>query len=395
MNVPLPWPVVAAGAFAVAALAVTAWRLRARLGVARGTVRAMREEVMVRETELHRLRAALEGAGEGLIVLEARGRIVAWNSAARTLLGEPAGFGPGRPLTEVLPLGQLVEALAAVGGAAGPAQREFDFTGPVAADGGERALVVRVRALAGLGFAVGIDDQSRIRQLESLRRDFVANVSHELKTPLAAIKGFVETLLDDPAMPDTVRQRFLGRIARQSERLNTLVGDLLTLSRLDEVEAAPGGKCDLVSVIRETLRDLLPIAERGRITLTGHGIDRPIEVVGEGESLRQVVGNLVDNAIKYTAEGGAVTVRVAGAGDHVLLEVVDTGIGLGPEDQKRVFERFYRVDRARSRELGGTGLGLSIVKNTVRSVGGEVGVESALGRGSRFWVRLPRPGLTR
>jgi two-component system phosphate regulon sensor histidine kinase PhoR len=246
-----------------------------------------------------------------------------------------------------------------------------------------------VQLLASHGFALGIEDQSRIKRLESLRRDFVANVSHELKTPLAAILGYVETMLDDPEMPAPTRQRFLDKVARQSERLARLVGDLLTLSRLDEMatpEAAPVTR--LGTIVRETARDLAALAGRRNLTLTTT-VRHEAPVRADAEALRQVVGNLVDNAIKYTPEGGRVAIALAADGEVAHLEVADTGIGLSAVDQERVFERFYRVDRARSRDVGGTGLGLAIVKNTVRSLGGEVGVRSELGQGSTFWVRMP------
>jgi two-component system phosphate regulon sensor histidine kinase PhoR len=271
---------------------------------------------------------------------------------------------------------------------------------------GGRTLAVRVRRLPDQSTVVSLDDTSRLKKLESLRRDFVANVSHELKTPLAAIQGFVETLQDDPEMPPATRQRFLERIARQTERLTTLVGDLLTLSRLDDDggQAEPLPPCDFAAVLRDTVRDLQPLAEKRSLQLLADVPDDGVWVRAEREALRQVAGNLIDNALKYTPAGGRVAVVMNGsvggavgtnpalapfAGVRCRLDVSDTGIGLSPEDQERVFERFYRVDRARSRDLGGTGLGLSIVKNTVRNLGGEVGVRSTLGKGSTFWVELP------
>ena len=237
--------------------------------------------------------------------------------------------------------------------------------------------------------AYGLDDTEH-KRVEATRRDFVANVSHELKTPLAAIQGFVETVQDDPDMPVAVRHRFLDKIARQTHRLATLVADLLTLSRLDdEGGMASNEPCDLAAVLRETVRDLASIAEKRDIDLQIHLPDAPMWVRADREGLRQIAGNLIDNALKYTPERGTVTVRLRSAGRRLRIEVADTGIGLSPADQERIFERFYRVDRARSRELGGTGLGLSIVKNTARNFGGDVGVNSELGVGSMFWVELP------
>jgi len=366
------------------AIALQRSRRRARAAAAAfaHTTAALRE----RTAELTRLSAAFDGAVGGLIVLDEQQRIVATNLAAQELAGL-SGTARGRVLPDVVPWPLLREHLDRLrDGDGGEAEFELETTGP----DGARSLVVRLRALAGLGFAVGFDDQSRIKRLESLRRDFVANVSHELKTPLAAIQGFVETLLDDPDMPLATRQRFLERLARQSERLSTLVGDLLTLSRLDEPSGLDDAEpCDFGAVVRETLRDLGPLAEKKGLRLQTQIPEEAIWLRADREALRQVASNLVDNAIKYTQLGGRVAVTLAVEGKVARLQVWDTGIGLSPEDQQRVFERFYRVDRARSRELGGTGLGLSIVKNTVRGLGGDVGVRSAIGQGSTFWVELP------
>jgi two-component system phosphate regulon sensor histidine kinase PhoR len=373
---------------ALAALAGGCWlrqrRLQARLEAATAAGRREAAERELLAAALARLTAALGCAEEGLIVLDRDGRIVAANAAAR----EFAALTPeceGRRLVDLVAWPALAAAVATAtrGGAVEPWEQD-------AASASGRTLVVRAQALTD-GVVVGIDDQSRLRRLESLRRDFVANVSHELKTPLAAIQGFVETLLDDVEMPAGTRHRFLERIARQAERLSTLVADLLTLSRLDAEggRAAPGHPCSLIAVLRETVRDLQPLADKRTISLSLSLPAESVWVRAEREALRQVAGNLIDNAIKYTPPGGAVRVALAARGAVARLEVADTGIGLSPDDQERVFERFYRVDRARSRDVGGTGLGLSIVKNTVRGLGGDVGVQSRLGHGSTFWVELP------
>jgi len=335
------------------------------------------------------LAAGLAGAGGGILVLDEQQHLVAANETAIALAQLPPHAWRGRALQTMVPWPRLHEWLAAARNDAALAELELEHDDAPEEHG--RAVSVHARSLPGLGFVIAIDDHSRIKRLESLRRDFVANVSHELKTPLAAIQGYVETLLDDGEMPPATRLRFLQRIASQCTRLATLVSDLLTLSRLDDqrgldLRAEP---CDLATVVRETVRDLLPLAERRRIAVGAKLGNQPFWLHADREGLRQVVGNLVDNAIKYTPEGGRVAVQLAAEGNRVRLEVIDTGIGLSPADQERVFERFYRVDRARSREVGGTGLGLSIVKNTVRNLGGEVGVRSAVGAGSTFWVVLP------
>ena len=365
-----------------------AWWYRRAAKVAAAASAHLDQELRTCRLERERFAAAVAGTSDGLVVLDADGQVVAANDTAKQLAGLGASC-LGRRLVDLLPWPQLATALATTG-------RDGDCSFEVGeSQGHERTLRIGVHALPGLGVVVGIDDESRIKRLESLRRDFVANVSHELKTPLAAIQGFVETMQDDQEMPAATRTRFLERIARQTERLTTLVGDLLTLSRLDhDGDGAPfePGPCDLGPVVAEALRDLAPLAERGALTLAGELPPGPTPVRAEREALRQVVGNLIDNAIKYTGRGGSVRVVLTMEGANCRFEVVDTGLGLSPADQDRVFERFYRVDRARSRELGGTGLGLSIVKNLVKSLGGEVGVRSVLGQGSTFWVQLPLAG---
>jgi len=374
----------AAGAFAL-----IAWQRRRvaaqALVVATAERARAQADLATIQGELARLVSSLDSAEDGLIVLDRDARVVAANAAAREFAALPEDV-TGRRLADVVPWPALHAAIAQAGEGGTKAPFDLDPTST-----GGRTLTVRVRTLA-QGAVIGIDDQSRVRRLESLRRDFVANVSHELKTPLAAIQGFVETLLDDLEMAPPTRHRFLERIARQTERLSTLVGDLLTLSRLDDDDDGGQEKppCNLIAVLRETVRDLQPLADRGAIALSLALPPGAVWVRADREGLRQVAGNLIDNAIKYTARGGSVRVALATQGEGVRLEVADTGIGLSPADQERVFERFYRVDRARSRDVGGTGLGLSIVKNTVKNLGGDVGVQSRPGHGSTFWVVLPR-----
>ncbi|MBK8100481.1 MAG: PAS domain-containing protein [Planctomycetes bacterium] len=360
----------------------------ARAKTAAEETERLRQVVGDLQVRLQRLDGALDGTGEGVLVVDTQGHLVAGNSAAAGLLQRPIAASIGQRFADVAPWPRLAEAVRQSLLTGAP--HTFELLDDRDRER-KRTLDVHVQAVPGVGVVIGIDDLSRLRQLESHRRDFVANVSHELKTPLAAILGFVETLIDDPAMAADTRQRFLGKIARQSERLAALVGDLLTLSRLDEERDAllPAEPTDLAAIVRETLRDLHALAERKRLRIVGELTERPVPIRGEPESLRQVVGNLIDNAIKYTPEGGAVTVRVLARDAAVRLEVTDTGIGLSDEDKERVFERFYRVDKARSRELGGTGLGLAIAKNVVRALHGEIGVDSVLGGGSTFWVTLP------
>ncbi len=332
------------------------------------------------------LDVVLDALADGVVVLDRDDAPLCANAAARAMLGLRSA-GPGAPsLAEQVDWPQLESALfearRSAASQAFEAQRTDAEGAPllgisISAPRPDEVVVLVLR------------DQSRLRQLESLRRDFVANVSHELKTPLAAIQGFVETMIDDPEMPDATRVRFLERMHRQVQRLATLVTDLLTLSRLDEGAREPAEPCDLASVVREVARDLQPFAEQRGVALRIETPQQPVWISAEREALRQVVSNLTDNAVKYTPRGGSVAAQLACADSVAEFAVTDTGIGLAEEDQERVFERFYRVDKARSRELGGTGLGLSIVKNTVQGIGGSVGVASRLGYGSTFWAKLP------
>jgi two-component system phosphate regulon sensor histidine kinase PhoR len=233
-------------------------------------------------------------------------------------------------------------------------------------------------------------DVSDLRRLEDVRRDFVANISHELKTPLAAIRGLVETLIDDRAMDTATHQRFIEKIHDQSLRLTSLVSDLLTLSRL---ESDQGGvqfePIDLREAVAESYRAQVHVAETKGVDMAARVADGPIVIEGDGEALRELVDNLLSNAIKFTPERGHVDMRLGVEGPNAVLTVEDSGIGIAPEDQGRIFERFYRVDKARSRQLGGTGLGLSIVKHVALAHGGNVSLKSTPGRGSTFRVQIP------
>jgi two-component system phosphate regulon sensor histidine kinase PhoR len=240
------------------------------------------------------------------------------------------------------------------------------------------------------GLVIVLHDITELRRLERVRRDFVANVSHELKTPLAAIRGFVETLLSGAQEEADVRERFLQRIDDNVSRLSHLVTDLLSLARIEgqaqSIQRVPVELGEVVAAVAERARGT---ADRKGLTLEVRGCDERLSVLGDAEGLTQIANNLLENAINYTPAPGTVTVRVSQKGGRGVLEVEDTGVGIPRDDLRRIFERFYRVDRARSRELGGTGLGLSIVRNLVQAMHGQVHVESEVGRGSVFRVEIP------
>ncbi len=261
---------------------------------------------------------------------------------------------------------------------------------------GDRHLQVHATGLQSrdgqrLGALLVLNDVTRMRRLENLRRDFVANVSHELRTPITSIKGFVETLLHDPPADGKSADRFLGIISRQADRLQAIIDDLLALSRLEQ----DGGPA---SLRREDIRVVDVLLDAVNVCTAKAGGESPtvdiacapdVHVAGNPALLEQAVANLVDNALKYSGADEPVTVVARHEGDRVTIAVTDRGRGIGVEHLPRLFERFYRVDRARSRKLGGTGLGLAIVKHIAQAHGGEATVTSTLGKGSTFTIALP------
>jgi two-component system phosphate regulon sensor histidine kinase PhoR len=243
------------------------------------------------------------------------------------------------------------------------------------------------------GAVLVFHDVTELRRLERMRQDFVANVSHELKTPLASIKAYTETLLDWALHDEEVNVRFLNRIEEQADRLNQLILDLLSLARLESGhEVFHHGPLALSAVVETCIETHRGRAEAKELSLDLDlgPVDDATLVVADEEAVHQILDNLIDNAIKYTPEKGWVRVACKIIDQAIELTVADSGIGIPRDDLPRVFERFYRVDKARSREMGGTGLGLSIVKHLIQSIGGEVSVDSRLGEGTKFTVLLPR-----
>jgi two-component system phosphate regulon sensor histidine kinase PhoR len=238
-------------------------------------------------------------------------------------------------------------------------------------------------------------EHTELEKLERVRKDFVINVSHELRTPLASIQGYTETLMDGAIDDRENNMRFLGIIRHNAERLATLTGDLLTLSRIElKTQEFRFAAYDVNGLLGDIVDSMRPIAARKRISLELEAAPAQTEAFCDSQALYQILSNLLDNAVKYTPEGGVIRVGSrpftdAAGVKRVEVFVSDTGSGIPPEDLPRLFERFYRVDKARSRELGGTGLGLAIVKHLVRAHGGEVRVESQLGQGSTFLFTLP------
>ncbi|HYM13271.1 MAG TPA: ATP-binding protein [Bryobacterales bacterium] len=234
------------------------------------------------------------------------------------------------------------------------------------------------------------DDVTALERLENVRKDFVANVSHELRTPLTSIQGYAETLLESGLLPDARAREFVEIIRKHAVRMAKLTADLLTLSRIElgrhEFRFAPLQAADAVEWAIESVRQ---VAQARGVALTAESVPEQACVMADSDAIHQVLLNLLDNALKYTPAGGRVTVSARPTKGVMEFCVSDTGAGIAAEHLPRLFERFYRVDKARSRELGGTGLGLSIVKHIARAHGGDVRVESEAGRGSSFYFTLP------
>lgn len=241
-----------------------------------------------------------------------------------------------------------------------------------------------------IGSIVNIEDITEKVRLENMRSDFVANVSHELKTPLTSISGFVETLkLNEDIDPQT-RNRFLGIIESESNRLKRLIEDILLLSFIENQENSLVDSVNIYEVFIEIYDMTSYIAKSKNIKLTYEFSDKSIKVCSNRDYIKQVFLNLIDNAIKYTPENKEVHVNVSSSKGNICINVKDTGVGIPEEDIERIFERFYRVDKARSRDVGGTGLGLAIIKHIVKSLGGNISVKSELGKGSEFIVIIPQ-----
>ncbi|MBI5154842.1 PAS domain-containing protein, partial [Candidatus Poribacteria bacterium] len=355
-----------------------------------GALNAMAAQVASRLDELTRERnereAVLESLEEGVLAFDRNEAVLGLNRMAERMLGIRARDVRGRFVQEAVRNADLQRVVAsALEGSERAAEDELLHM--------PNGVILRARTAplrgsdgAGTGVLVVLSDVTTVTRLENIRRDFAANVSHELRTPVTSIKGYAETLLDGALDDPAQARRFVEVIARQSSLLEGVIEDLLRLSRLERVGEIAREECALA----ELLRGAAELAE-------AHATVRRIEVVCDAGLrvrvnrvlLGQAVGNLLDNALKYSEPGSPVRVEAQQMDGGVVIQVTDQGPGIAPEHLPRLFERFYRVDRARSRELGGTGLGLSIVKHVALAHGGTAEVQSTPGRGSVFSIRLP------
>jgi two-component system, OmpR family, phosphate regulon sensor histidine kinase PhoR len=331
----------------------------------------------------------LDALDDGVLLLDGAGRLLVANPAARAWFGLPADLRPGLPAQRVLGVPQVSTLAEQAARAGAPVVGSLTLVFPE-----PRTLAMRAFPLADRGptgrIVVTLTDITQRRRLEVLRRDFVANASHELKTPVAAVRALAETLLT--ALPDDPEagHRFAERIGREAERLDLLVRDLLDLSRVERgtLDVEP---VDLVGLVKEVAGGYADAAEERRVKL-GTELRADVPVRGDRAQLGLLLSSLLDNALRHTPAGGTVRVRLDAVEGRAVLQVADTGEGIPAGELSRVFERFYRVDKARARQTGGTGLGLAIVRHVAEAHGGRVRVDSELGAGSTFTVTLPVAG---
>ena len=354
----------------------------------------LEDKVSRLEEDRQQLRTILSGMVEGVVALDANQRVLFVNDRALILLDLQAHALEGKRLWELVRNREMMDLVEEALKQPEPKRKELTF-----ATSGNRSLTLHAARLPGTptrGAVLVLHDTTELRRLERLRQEFVANVSHELKTPLAVIKVCTETLLDGAVEDCENRMRFLEQILEQSERLNNLIMDLLSIARIEaETELFHFIWVPVREVIEQCVKRHKDRALQRSISINAIPMegslhpDHDLECFVDEEAFVQILDNLVDNAVKYSQDQGVINVQWGLENKSVIIMVSDNGIGIPEADLPRIFERFYRVDKARSREVGGTGLGLSIVKHLVQAMKGSISANSQMGKGTTFTVRLP------
>jgi len=346
-------------------------------------------------TDRNRLAAIFAGMVEGVIDVDENQKILHINDAAAKLLGINILESTGKAIWQEVRNNEITDALDEAIKTQAVVKTQIGLSVPKSTNSIKSIVDIYAVSLRDdLGKAIGavivLHDISELKSLERIRSDFVANASHELKTPITAIRGLSESVIDDKDIERETILQFMGRINSQSIRLSQLVGDLMTLSRLeDNYENENFSVINMNELVRGSIKSAEIAIEEKQQKLNVEISEDSIQAYGDPQNLSQLLDNLIDNAIKYTPENGEVTVKLSIDNGDILLQVSDTGIGISAQFQQRIFERFYRIDKARSKSLGGTGLGLSIVKNIAEKHGGKVDIKSLSGRGSTFSYRMP------
>lgn len=346
------------------------------------------EEVKYKHLQLT---SVLKSISHGIVVIDIDGNVILINDEAREMIKSKCnGKEEGKSIRQVIDEKDILKVIERYVGSKENQTNNITLhdetvykikIDPVYLQNSKNAII---------GSIINIENITEIVKLENMRKDFVANVSHELKTPLTSINGFVETLTMNENLPVEKRNRFLEIIQKESNRLKRLIEDILLLSSIESKNNLVMQNIVIYDVFKEVYDMINYIANSKQIDLSYNFEDEEIIVQGYDDYVKQLFLNLIDNAIKYTPKGGEVTVMQFSTNEQILIEVIDNGVGIPKEDQIKIFQRFYRVDKARSRSVGGTGLGLAITKHIVNSLKGSISVESELGKGSKFIVKLPK-----
>jgi two-component system phosphate regulon sensor histidine kinase PhoR len=340
------------------------------------------------KTERDQLSTILKSMNEGVITVNDKGLITHINRAACHMLRTSGERCLGQSLQDIDASNNLNQALIQCQQEQVSVERSIQLDGYTFARH-YRLHVTLLKHSDQADAILVLQDTTDVQRIDKMRTDFVANASHELKTPITAIRGFAETLIEDEAIKRQTQQRFIRKIHGQSIRLSDLVSDLLALSRLESNDEAFNAQVDLQQIVQRVCANLQAVAQSRQVMLDLDTKAQHVMLLGDENALGQMVTNLIDNAIKYTPAMGHVHVVIEVDASTALLSIKDDGIGIDEANQERVFERFYRVDKARSQSLGGTGLGLAIVKHIVQSHKGSVQLKSKLNQGSTFLVKIP------
>ena len=340
------------------------------------------------KTERDQLSTILKSMNEGVITVNDKGLITHVNRAACRMLRTSEERCLGQSLQDMDASNNLNQAFIQCQQEQVSVERSIQLDGYTFARH-YRLHVTLLKHSDQAGAILVLQDTTDFQRMDKMRADFVANASHELKTPITAIRGFAETLIEDEAIERQTQQRFIRKIHGQSIRLSDLVSELLALSRLESNDAAFNTQVDLQQIVQRVCDNLQAVAQGHQVILDLDTEGQPIILLGDENALSQMVTNLVDNAIKYTPAMGHVHVVIKVDASTALLSIKDDGIGIDEANQERIFERFYRVDKARSQSLGGTGLGLAIVKHIVQSHKGSLKLKSKLNQGSTFVIKIP------
>ena len=352
--------------------------------------RQVQENMEVIKNEQNKITAIISSMNEGVIACDTDSRILLINKSIEDIFSVAAADCQNKMLLEAIRNNELDEILNLTLRSGQAQQSELSILVPI-----QKIFQIYASPLKKEDQTVGavlvLHDITELKHLENVRKEFISNVSHELKTPLTSIKGFIETLLAGALEDKNNNRRFLTIIQDHADRLGKLINDILELSKLESKEIKLDIKpVALPEIIRKTVETFTPQLVKSKVTCSVNIKDTLPLVQADQDKIAQVLINLIDNAIKFNKENGSITVTSAIQDDSIKISISDTGMGLPEKDLPRIFERFYRVDKARSRDLGGTGLGLSIVKHIIEAHHGQTGVESIQEQGSTFWFTLPR-----